>query len=54
MSSIPEEEVQHNSSVAHQVFPVATPSASASEYEAKTVDDIPTTSAKDKEEDQEK
>ena len=50
MSSIPEEEVQHTSSVARQVFPEATPSATASESEAKTAEDIPAASAKEERE----
>ena len=52
MSSIPEEEVQHTSSVARQVFPKATPSASASESEAKTAEDIPAASAEEEKEEE--
>ena len=51
MTSIPEEDVQHNSSVARQVFPEATPSASASESEAKAAEDIPAASADERQED---
>ena len=50
MSSILEGEVQQ-SSVARQVFPEATPTANASESEAKVAEDIPAASAdEDKEE----
>ena len=45
MSSIPEEDVQPTGSVARQVFSDATPCATASESEAKTVEDIPAASA---------
>ena len=53
MSSIPEEDVQPNSSVARQVFHEATPSASASESEAKASEDILSASADNKEEERE-
>ena len=45
MSSIPEEDVQQQSLVAHQVFPDAIPSASAQESKAKVAEDISATSA---------
>ena len=41
------------SSVAHQVFPEATPNVNVSESEAKAAEDIPAASAEDKEEEQE-
>ena len=44
MSSIPEEDVQQQSSVARQVFPDAIPSSSAQESEAKVAEDIPAAS----------
>ena len=44
MSSVPKGEV-HQSSVARQVFPEATPTANVSESEAKAAEDIPATSA---------
>ena len=44
MSSIPEGEV-HQSSVARQEFPKATPTANVSESEAKVIEDIPAASA---------
>ena len=47
MSSIPEREV-HQSSVACQVFPEATPTANVSEYEANVAEDNTTASAEEK------
>lgn len=52
MTSIPEEDVQHHSSVARQVFPEATPSASSSESEAKAAEDIPAASAEEEKEEE--
>ena len=51
MSSILEGEVQQ-SSVAREVFPEATPSATASESEAKTAKDIPAASAEEEREEE--
>ena len=52
MSSIPEEDVQHTSSVARQVFPEAIPSVTASESEAKDAEDIPAASADEEREEE--
>ena len=54
MSTIPEEDSQHSSSVARQVFPEENPSATVPESEAKAAEDIPAASAdEEKEEDRE-
>ena len=50
MSTIPEGEAHHTSSVARQVFPEATPSTTSSESEAKTAEDISAASAEEERE----
>nr|XP_020159594.1 uncharacterized protein LOC109744859 [Aegilops tauschii subsp. strangulata] len=52
MSSIPQEDVQHTSSLARQVFPEVIPSESAHESEAKTAEDILVASADEEREEE--
>ena len=54
MTSIPEEDVQHTSLAASQVFPVAIPSVSAFESAAKSTEDIPAATANEEEKEDER